>query len=322
MIQDTIESLKMQEEELEKLMMGAPPEGETKPEGATEEQPIAEEAHDQVDEAVTSPTDSAPDDKVEPEKDTEDWKLRFTNLRSSRDEKLYRAKRELTDALTTIRDLHTQVASLRTAQPAVDPLDGVFTAEDTDALGEATINAMRKVTAKATEAATKPLQEQLERERAAREADSNNRAADNRQQAYNIFISRVAKAVPDWEKINYDPEFATFLSGPDVDGTPRKTYFTAAETQGNAAQIIRYMSEFITNKPVLKDKLASKVTPVGDGAGATQAKQPGKIDVISRAFIDKFYDDLNRGRYKGRHTEALEIEARIDAAAMVEGGIQ
>ena len=62
MKQDTIESLKKQEEELEKLMMSAPVEGETKPKAATEDQPKAEEAPDHKVEAVTSPDGSASDD--------------------------------------------------------------------------------------------------------------------------------------------------------------------------------------------------------------------------------------------------------------------
>lgn len=322
MKQDTIESLKKQEEELEKLMMSAPVEGETKPDAATKDLPKAEEAPDHKAEAVTSPNGSAPDDKVEPKKDQEDWKLRYTNLRSSRDENLYKAKRDLANAQSTINDLQSQVSNLRTAQPTVDPLEGVFTEEDTDALGEATITAMRKATAKATEAATKPLQEQLERERLARMEDNKATAESTKREAYNIFLSRVSRAVPDWEAINFDPEFEKFMDAEDLDGTPRKTYFADAETQGNAAQVIRYMQEFKALKPAPpKDQLADKVTPVGDDAGATQPKQPGKTDVVTRAFVNKFYDDLSRGRYKGKHTEAQEIEAMIDKATM-EGRIR
>jgi hypothetical protein len=322
MKQDTIESLKKQEEELEKLMMNAPVEGETTPSAAVKEPVEQKEAPTGDEGTVIPPTQSAPDDNTEPEKDQEDWKLRYTNLRSSRDQNLYKAKRDLAAAQQMATDLQNQITSLRTAQPKVDPLEGVFTDEDTDALGEATITAMRKATAKATEAATKPLQEQLEAERLARIETTKQTAESTKREAYDIFLSRVARAVPDWETVNYDPEFTKFMDAEDLDGTPRKTYFADAEAQGNAAQVIRYMQEFKAQKPAPpKDKLADKVTPVGDDAGATQPKQPGKTDVVTRAFINKFYDDLSRGRYKGKYTESQEIEAMIDKAT-TEGRIR
>lgn len=317
MKQDTIESLKKQEEELEKMMMNAPVDGETTPLAAVEGQTGAEEALTQKEGAVTPPTESATDEQTVPKKDQEDWKLRYTNLRSSRDENLYKAKRDLGVAQGMITGLQNQITSLRTAQPKVDPLEGVFTDEDTDALGEATITAMRKATAKATEAATKPLQEQLEAERLARIEGTKLQAESTNREAHNIFLSRVARVVPDWEAINYDPAFEKFMEAEDLDGTPRKIYFVDAESQGNAALIIRYMQEFKALKPAPpKDQLADKVTPVGDDAGATQPKQPGKTDVVTRAFVNKFYDDVSRGRYKGRYSEQIAIEASIDKATM------
>lgn len=321
-MKDSIESLKKQEEELEKLIAGTPEDKATTESEATKSQAEQKEAPTENKGAVTPESQSATDEQHEVKKDQEDWKLRYTNLRSSRDENLYKAKRELVKAQETINDLHSQIESLRTAQPKVDPLAGVFTDEDTDALGEATIEAMRRATSKATEAATRPLQEQLEMERKAR-LESNKMQAENTQrEVYNIFLSRIAKAVPDWEEINYDPEFVEFMSQEDLDGTPRKTYFAEAEAQGNAALIIRYMQEYKGTRPAPKeDKLAKKVTPLGEDAGATQLKDPEKVTVITREYINKFYDDLARGRYKGRHTEAQEIESRIDKATM-EGHIR
>ncbi len=75
------------------------------------------------------------------------------------------------------------------------------------------------------------------------------------------------------------------------------------------------MKEYEASKP--KDKLASKVAPVGDQASVTTVDQrkPGDRP-ISKAYIDKFYDDLARGRYRGRHSEARAIEAEIDKAVM------
>lgn len=320
-MKDTVESLRSEEKELEEKVFGTPATEATTEEAAAEDQTGAEEAPVDEKELVTPDPKPATDEQTEPTREPkEDWEKRYKNLRASRDEKLYKTKSQLAAALETINALQAQINELRTAAPKVDPLDGLFTDEDTDALGEATVEAMRKVTKRATEAATKPLKEQLEEERKLREAEAKRLAEQAKKEAYDIFLSRIQQAVPDWEEINYDPAFMEFMEELDFDGTPRKTYFAEAEAQGNAALIIRYMNDFKAQKeqktPKKEDKLAKKITPVGDDAGATQPKQGAQKEKISRAFIDKFYDDLSRGRYKGRYSEALAIEKRIDEATM------
>lgn len=323
MKKDTVASLQEQEKELENRLFGAPVKPATTEETATESDAEAGSTPTEKEEAVTSPTQSATDEQHGAKRETtDDWEKRYKNLRASRDENLYKAKAELAAALDQISDLQAQLIEARKAQPTVDPFEGIFTEEDTDALGETTANVLRKATKAAAEAATKPLKEQLEAERLSRKERDKLYAEQVKREAYNVFLSRVAKAVPDWEDINYNPEFIKWMNEEDLDGTPRKTYFAEAEAQGNSALIIRYMLEFKNlSKPApKKDKLAEKVTPVGEGAGATQVKTSEKVRGISRKYIDKFYDDLARGRYKGRHSEAIKIEAEIDKA-VAEGRI-
>lgn len=312
-MKDTLEQLLKEEKELERLATGTPAEDLTKDEAATTE-PVVTDAAPAEGEVLVAPIPTPVTDE-QPVPQTEDWEKRYKNLRASRDDKSYKTKSQLAAALETINTLQLRINKMEEAKPTVDPLEGVFTAEDTDQLGEATVDVMKRATRKATEAATAPLQEQLDRERKLREGQTQKDAQNARQDVYNLFLNRVAKAVPDWEAINYDPGFEAFLMEPDVDGTLRKTYFTKAEADGNSAQIIRYMLDFKAGVKVPVDKLADKVTPVGDGVGATQPKS-GEVKGVSRAYIDKFYDDLNRGRYVGRHSEAQAIEAEIDKATM------
>ena len=63
--------------------------------------------------------------------------------------------------------------------------------------------------------------------------------------------------------------------------------------------------------------LNSNVSPTGSSTPATS----GKVDVppvITRKFIDTFYDDLVRGKYKTKsgREEANRIEAIIEQAVM------
>ncbi len=309
MYKNPIESLEKEEKELEGMIYGTP----SDPTATT-----VDEATGQKDAGVEVPLVQEPVTQAQEPKapvETEDWEKRYKNLRASRDENLWKTKTQLTAALETINTLQAELGKLRQRVPSVDPLEGVFTQEDTDTLGEATVEAMKRATKKATEAATIPLKQQLEEERKRRLEQDRALMEQSKQEAYNIFLNRVSSAVPNWEAINFDPNFIKFMEDPDYDGTPRKTYFHIAEAQGNAALIIRYMREYEASQGRKPDALASKVTPVGD-LGSTQAVKEKPGESITRAYIDKFYDDVARGRYRGRQRDADAIEAAIDKAVM------
>lgn len=304
-----IDLLESEERELEERIFGTP-KGDpvtTDPEATTQNTPNT--SAQEPPELVTP----APPPQRE-EGSVDDWEKRYKNLRSSRDENLWKTKTQLSAALETINTLQGEITRVHKAQPKVDPLEGIFTDEDTETLGSATVDAVKRATVRATEAATRPLQEQLELERKKRSEQDILLAQQAKQEAYGIFISRVAQAVPNWEQINFDPTFVKWMEDPDFDGTPRKVYFQEAEGSGNSALIIRYMREYEAIKP--RDLLAAKVAPVGDSGSTANTQRPAEGQRMSRQYIDKFYDDLSRGRYRGRHSEAQAIETAIDKAVM------
>jgi hypothetical protein len=314
-MRDTVEALQREEDELEKRLFGTPESEETTKDKATGSLEVGSIAHTEEKELVAQPPKSAIE-VTSGDTRGEDWEKRYKNLRSSRDEKLYEAKSQLSNSLETIKILQQRIRELEKARPVVDPMKDLFTTEETETLGDVTVEAVRKATMKATEIATKPLQEALESERKLREEQQNQLADRSKREAYDIFLSRIERAVPNWESINVDPKFIDWMEAPDLDGTLRRIYFQRAEQQGNAALIIRYMKEYEGSVVQLKDNLAAKVTPVGDTIGATQVKDKGKQELISIAFVNKFYDDLARGRYRGKESEAERIETLIDKATM------
>ncbi len=129
-----IELLEQEEKALQEKIFGTP-EGEatTEPEATTEE-------------TVRTEAPAEPELVPHVQQPEEDWEKRYKNLRASRDENLWKTKTQLSAALETISTLQAEVRKLQQAQPTVDPLDGVFTEEDTETLGTATIEAMRKAT--------------------------------------------------------------------------------------------------------------------------------------------------------------------------------
>jgi hypothetical protein len=310
-----VEQMEKEEKELEQLIASKRGQELTTPdpEAGTEEHEQDEPAKDK--ELVTPDPSPQPDPSPEPER--EDWEKRYKNLRAARDEKLWKSQQQLADAMERVQSLQSKVRELEAKQQeSVDPFAGIFTEEDEDTLGPTTLETMKKVTKKATEAATAPLKKQLEEEQKKR-IDADKLMVENlRKENYKVFIGKIASAEPDWEAINYDPGFHKFMDEPDYDGVPRKTYFAEAEVQGNAALIVRYMKEYKQGVVPKKDKLASKVAPTGDRAGTNSTPTEKPPEIISRAYIDKFYTDLTKGKYKGKHSEAKAIEDAIDKAVM------
>lgn len=309
-MKDRVKSLLEEEKDLELKAFGTRQEEPTnQPDPATVEADPSK-VPPTPEEPVTPP-EKATEPIVTP---TEDWEKRYKNLRASRDEALYDTKTQLASALDQVALLRDQIKDLQTRVPAVDPLDSVFTQEDTDKLGEATVETMKRVTKQVRESVSKPLQDELENERKLRRKQDELNVQKAKTDAYSIFLKRVADAEPDWEAINFDPSFEKYLKEPDVDGTPRIRYFQEADASGNAALVVRYMKDYKDSKVSVKDPLLQKVTPLGDNTGATQIKEKPHEETVSRSYINKFYDDLSRGRYVGRATEAKAIEAKIDRA--------
>lgn len=310
-MKDRLKDLLVEEQKLESKVYGTQSGEQTNlPDPATVES--GPEVPPEQKELVT-PVATATEQTKEP---TEDWEKRYKNLRASRDESLYNAKAQLANALDQITILKDQIKTLQTNMPVVDPLEGVFTQEDTDKLGEATVETMKRVTKQVREAVSKPLQDQLENERNLRRKQDELNVQKAKTDAYSIFLKRIADSVPDWQEINFDPGFEKYMKEPDIDGTIRSVYFQEAEASGNAALVARYMKDYKDSKVSKADPLLQKVTPVGDNAGATQIKEKKREETVSRSYINKFYDDLSRGRYVGRATEAKAIEAKIDRAVI------
>lgn len=329
-MENQIDPKAMTEEELEAKLFGTPSEDETKEAEATKETDEQKEAPTEEDELVTQKPESATDEHQEPKRETvEDWEKRYKNLRNSRDNKLHEAKRQLAASLETIQVLQQQNEELRnelaTARAKADPLDEIFSPEETEVLGDDTTNIIKKATKKATEVATADLREQLKEERALRKKQEEARLANAKQDEYNIFLQRLGNIVPDYAQIDADPLFKDFChKNYDIDGTLIADNFRTAEGRRDATTIARYMLQFkeMGKKPKEENPLAQKETPAGNRSDGSLSQQKQKEPkVFTRAEINKFYDDLARGLYVGKQKEADELEGQIEQA-MMEGRVR
>lgn len=145
--------------------------------------------------------------------------------------------------------------------------------------------------------------------------------------AEEIFFERLTAAVPDWEVLNSDDEFLLWLTEVDpVYGMPRQHALDAAHRELNASRTANVFLAFKAGKtpkvdqapaPAAPSKLDKQVSP---NTASVSAPAPAQKQTLSQAQIVAFYDDLAKGRYRGREAEAAQIEASINQA-LAEGRV-
>jgi hypothetical protein len=150
------------------------------------------------------------------------------------------------------------------------------------------------------------VHEELEHIKRDREADK--RAAYTRD---------LTSMVSNWEVINNDPRFLNWLSQIDpFTGVPIHNILTNAYNKFDAQRTATIFTAWIAESgaqqvPKPKPKLDHKVEPVGKRGNAEPAST---AKIYTRAEIKQYYDDVQRGRYRGKEEEMQRIDRDIVAA--------
>lgn len=309
-----------EEKELEEKLFGTPESSET-----TDDKtpiPAKEEAKAPATEVpVETDTEQPKVETKEEEEREEDWKLRYTNLRSSRNQKLYDAQSALAVAESQIVTLQQKIQELMSAVPEVqeDVFKDAFTEEEREALGETAIAAMQKTAQMAADAKTEKINKELADARAdaVKVAEANANVAA--QAAYDTFLTKLASVVPDYTEVDLDPDFKAFMQTPDIDGMPRVSSFTAAEARGDAATVAKHMLDYKATKNPKEEAKASlekKVGPTGNAAPAAPSTTAKESDELTWGEVNAHYTKHAQGGYRGKQSEYLAMEEKIDAAAI------
>jgi len=272
-------------------------------------QPVAEEP--QV-------LDAQPDPVAE-----QTWEARYKTLRGMFDAEVpqlhARVKElegKLDDALTRLNDA---------AQPAKakEPKAPLVTDKDVETFGSDLIDLIKRQAeeiaaerdveweaklAKA-EAENARLQEQVGRV-------AETQGVTNRR----TYFAELSKLVPDYEVLNVDDGFITWLAEVDpLSGLPRQAYMNNAF---EAMDVTRTANLFLTYKqmvtppapePEPRRELERQVAP-GSSKSDVAPQPASNTRVWTTAEVDQFYRSLSRGDYRGREQEAAQIEQQIDLA--------
>lgn len=237
--------------------------------------------------------------------------------------RLHVEKRELT---ARVQQLEQLIASMNTKPAASkEPAKPFVTEQDIEDYGES-IDVMRRVFREEMASKDGELMELRELVRQMQgtvvpqvQQLTQNYAVSNEQR----FWADLQTAVPDWQEINGDQGFQSWLLEADpLTGIPRQTYLDDAQRNFDVRRIANFFSTWkgMTGR---SDARTSTVTrqsselerQVAPGRGRSGGAKPqGDARTYTPEDIKKFFTDVQKGRYRGKEAERDRIERDIFAA--------
>ena len=259
---------------------------------------------------------------------------RYVKLRQASDHFKFETRRQLATLQEQLleaekeRDtLFTEAEELRKAANK-GSVTSVFTQDDVDVLGEATISNFQKAIDNAVTAATGPLQAELlrlkkqERERLTRDAETNRRSS------YMTFEQQLESLVPDFRQLNGDKGFLKWLNEVSpYSGAVRFNLLRKAEANGDVERVAQLFLEYKQLTQQAPNQLmAESASPIGQAGGGQPQQPPTPEDdpnkkVYSWSEINAFYDDDIAGKFRNKVAERDKLDAIYDRA-IKEGRVQ
>jgi len=266
------------------------------------------------------PPEAAPDQKP-PVPDV--WEQRYKSLQGLFNQKVPELQRQNEELQTNLKaaiarlDQAAEQKSEPASQPAADP-------KDVDAFGQDLVDMVQRQTRAAMGAVATKLDSVVkgyETRLASLEQMVKGAAQTASMTAEEVFFSRLQAAVPDWETVNRDQRFLTWLAEVDpVYGQPRQTALAAAQQSLNVERAANVFKAFKTTlpQPAKANSLEKQISP---GAGAASPAPQNTPKMYAAQEVTRFYDALRRGEFRGREAEADKLEQMYNLA-LQEGRIR
>ena len=292
-------------------------------EANTNEAPVEEVVSDsESEQAPQSETEEQGQSDTEP-KDT--WEQKYKTLQGMYNAEVPRMKaenRELSSRVTQMEQLLSTLNSQPAAQPeSTDPL---ITDKDVQEYGDS-IDVMRRA---AREELAQSNARVTELENTIRQLQSsvvpqmNQISHAQAQTAEQAFWADLSGKVPQWQDINSDDNFQSWLLEIDpLTGISRQTYLEDAQANLDSNRVAQFFMSWPgakstpvaqTNRKVPSEQLEKQVSP-GRGRSGTNT-MPSEGQTYSPADIEYFFNDVRKGKYRGREEERGRIERDIFAA--------
>jgi len=256
----------------------------------------------------------------------ETFERRYKSLQGMYNAEVPRLHAEKRELETRVTQLEALMSTLNTpTKTDAQPKPELVTAADVEEYGDS-IDVMRRVSREETlqqqtrmdelESLIKNMQTSV----VPQVQQLQHRQAVTSEQA---FWSEIQTAVPDWQDINTDQGFQSWLLEVDpLTGISRQTYLDDAQKNLDARRVTQFFSTWkaqtgpsvAQSTPVVQSKsqLEKQVAPGrGRSGGTTSSNEPV---TYSSADIKNFFTDVQKGKYKGKEKERDRIERDIFAA--------
>lgn len=209
--------------------------------------------------------------------------------------------------------------------PDLQSMQRLITDSDVEDFGEDFIDVVRRAVKEATnplEAQIKRLKSDNDRLRASLGEVSGSMTQSARRTVYTVLSERV----PDWEAINKDSRFLSWLGKVDAfAGRKRRDMLGEAFEANDAARVVRFFEAFLNETASLEQgqptdppsprapaaDLDSMVAPGRPRSSGQAGDAQGDKKMWSRQEIQQFYADVGKGKYRGRDKERNRIERDI-----------
>jgi hypothetical protein len=220
-----------------------------------------------------------------------------------------------------VAQLETLLSELNTKQEPTtqEPIQSLITEDDVKEYGDS-IDIMRKAAKEefAPEIArVKQLEEKIRQlQDVVPQVQQSQKSSEEKQ-----FWNTLNQEVPDWNEINSNQDFQSWLLEIDgLTGISRQTYLADAQKKLDVERVIKFFSTYVQATGNVNDarKTHSKNSElekqVAPGRGRTAKPVSGEGKTYTRRDIEKFFEDVRFGKYKGREAERGKKERDIFAA--------
>ena len=266
--------------------------------------------------AEPKPVDPTPT-PTEPVVAEEKWEQKYKTLKGMYDAEVPRLHADL-------RDLKAQVDSLRKASETkpVEPAKPaaptkLVTDADVEAFGSDLIEVQRKV---AREVAAE-FRGELDAMRVENEKLREQLTSTGTQVSEASFEQRLYRLVPDFEAVNADPKWISWLNEVDpLLRAPRSSVAQQAFNRGDAEGVAHYVAMFkqtvapAEQRTDKTEELERQLQPNRGATSAPSASPKGKV--YTNSDIEKMFRKAADLGTKGQSDAAKKLEAEIDAAYM------
>lgn len=289
----------------------------------------------EADPSVSTPAPATVSDTDPP---AEDFEHKYKVMQGKYNVEVPRLHQTVREQAARLQSMEQLIATMQqqAAEPAQRTAElspSLVTEEDKNAYGDS-IDVMRRVCREeinGLSAQVKSLSQVIQQLQASIVPQVNAVAQKQARTADEQFWVTLNTLVPNWQAINDDDRFKSWLLEHDpLAGTTRQALLEVAHGNLDARRVASFFSTWANmngvsgtpnrsgGKKQAVSELEAQVSP-GRGRSAAPPVQ-GAPKQFTRADVSKFYDDVRKGTYKGRDEERARLERDI-FVAMKEGRV-